>query len=228
MFVRSQSSKIQTDALTIAAPQLLPAPAVRLASLTIKMHLAEFVLVSAAAYVSGILYQYTALDLQLEPKHYAPAALFIGALVSAVSAAFRHFLSIRREPLHRLLWNGLGAVALAFSFFLSTLFLWKFTSIYSRGAFVFQLIGVSATVCATRTMFFFWLQSAIRAGRVEARRVVLIGDEQYWPQFGNMVRTNAIRSIALLPFPLCQNPNYFAKCLLIERQFVKPSVFVGR
>ena len=228
MFVRSQSSKNQADALTIAAPRLLPAGAVRLASLTIKMHLAEFVLVSAAAYVSGMLYQYTALDSQLEPKHYAPAALYIGALVSAISAAFRHFLSIRREPLHVLLWNGIGAVALAFSFFLSTLFLLKFTGVYSRGAFVFQLIGVSATVCATRTMFYFWLQSAIRAGHVEARRVVLIGDEQYWPQFGDMVRTNAIRSVAFLPFPPYQNPNTHDCEVLVDRKAVRQAIDLCR
>ena len=92
--------------------------------------------------------------------------------------AFRQFVAIQRQPLHMLLWSGVGAVALAFTFFLSTLFLLKISGAYSRGTFIFQFLAISFAVCLIRTIFYFWLQSAIRAGLVEARHVVLIGDEQ--------------------------------------------------
>jgi Undecaprenyl-phosphate glucose phosphotransferase len=135
------------------------------------------------------------------PNEYFPAALFIAALVSIVAIGFRHFIAIQRQPLHTLLWGGLGAVALAFSIFLSTLFVLKAIGDYSRGAFIFQVVAVSVTVCLTRTMFYFWLQSAIRSGAVEARHVILIGNEQHRSQFADLVRMPGIRSTGSLPFP---------------------------
>jgi Undecaprenyl-phosphate glucose phosphotransferase len=108
---------------------------------------------------------------------------------------------MQRQPLHALLWNGMGAVALAFSFFLSALFLLKFIGDYSRGAFIFQVIAVTVAVCATRTALYFRLQSAIRSGLVEARHVVLIGSEASRSRFAELVGTSAIRSSGFLPFP---------------------------
>ena len=95
----------------------------------------------------------------------------------------------------------MGAVALAFSFFLSTLFLFKVTEEYSRGTFFIQVVAVGCVVCALRAAFYVWLQTAVRAGQVEARRVVLIGDERYRSQFAELVKSTGFHSIASLPFP---------------------------
>ncbi len=201
MSVSSQSSEVRTDArLLTAAPGLAVRPR-RLAGIYLGILISEFLGVALAAYLSSVVYQYTALDLQPNIQEYVPAALFLAALVTGISIGFRHFVSLQRQPLHALMWSGIGAVALAFSFFLSTLFLLKLIGDYSRGAFVFQVIATSIVVCINRAMWYFWLQSAIRTGVVEARHVVLIGDDQYRSQFADMVRTTAIRSKASLPFP---------------------------
>ncbi|HEY2534137.1 MAG TPA: undecaprenyl-phosphate glucose phosphotransferase [Xanthobacteraceae bacterium] len=200
--MKNESSEVGGDAAALVALRGVSLKPMRVVNVTARMHAAEFFTVACAAYVSSMLYQYGALESQFDIGEYVAAAVYLATLVSIVSMASRHFLAIRRQPLHVLLWNGMGAVALAFSFFLSTLFLLKVSTQYSRGAFVFQLVGVGVMVCMTRTMFYFWLQSAIRAGHVEARRVVLIGDERYRPQFSDLVRTTAIRSVASLPFPL--------------------------
>jgi len=161
----------------------------------------EFIFIAAAAYLSSSFYRYSALHLAPAPSQYVPAALSIAALVLIIAVVLRHFAAVQRQPLHMLLWNGISAVALAFSLFLSILFLLKGTEEYSRGSFIFQIIAVSITVCLTRTLFYLWLQSAIRSGSVAARHVVLVGAEASWREFTELVRTTAIRSIACLPFP---------------------------
>jgi Undecaprenyl-phosphate glucose phosphotransferase len=201
MSVSSESSEIRADAGILGLTQPAFAKAKRLHFIYAKFLFLEFLAVAITAYLSSVAYQYAALDLRPDIHEYVPAALFLAALVSIVSIGFRHFVALQRTPLHMLLWSGLGAVALAFSFFLSTLFLLKLIGDYSRGAFIFQVVAISVVVCISRTMSFFWLQSAIRSGLVEARHVVLIGSERSRSQFAELVRTAAIRSTASLPFP---------------------------
>jgi Undecaprenyl-phosphate glucose phosphotransferase len=160
----------------------------------------EFLAVAVTAYLADTGYQYIAYS-HLANEAGVPAALFLATLMCAISLGFRQFIGVQRQPLHTLLWSGIGAVALAFSFLLSSLFLLKLTDQYSRGAFFLQIMAVSFTVCAVRAGFYVWLQSAIRSGLVEARRVVLIGDERYRSQFPDLVKSAGFRSIASLPFP---------------------------
>ena len=199
MSVRSEFSESVARAQILGVAQPALAKPKRFALFYTRILLFEFLAVASAAYLSSVSYRYT--ELHLLPNEYLPAALLLAGLVSIVSIAFRHFGAIQGQPLHTLLWSGLGAVALAFSFFLSTLFLLKAIGDYSRGAFVFQVVAVSVTVCLTRTISYVWMQSAIRSGLVEARHVVVIGDERYRSQFNDLVRTSSIRSIASLPFP---------------------------
>src|SRR5271166_6669288 len=123
MSLRSESSDLRVDQLARAAPAR--AKPMRFGALYARMLGLEFVVVALAAYASSMAYQYTALNLEPTLNQYVPAAAFLAILVSIVSVAFGHFVAMQRQPLHALLWNGLGAVALAFSFFLSTLFLLK-------------------------------------------------------------------------------------------------------
>jgi Undecaprenyl-phosphate glucose phosphotransferase len=160
----------------------------------------EFLAVAVAAYLADGGYEYVAYS-HLAITAGVPAALFLATVVCAISLSFRQFVGILRQPLHALLWSGMGAVALAFSFFLSSLFLLKLTGAYSRGAFFLQIMSVSFAVCVVRAGLFVWLQSAIRSGVIEARRVVLIGDERYRSQFPSLVKSAGFRSIASMPFP---------------------------
>jgi putative colanic acid biosynthesis UDP-glucose lipid carrier transferase len=178
----------------------------RLSAVTAIMLIVESVAVSMTAYVTSMLYHYTALQSEPTQSRYIVAALYIGGLILITSVAFRHFAAFQRQPLHLILGNALLAVAVSFSLFLSTLFLLKGAEEYSRGSFVLQIVAVAAVLCVTRTVFFFWLQSAIRSGILAARQVVLIGDDASRIKFSELVRTTAIRSITTLPFPLHHNP----------------------
>ena len=160
----------------------------------------EFLAVAGAAYIGGLVY-HVFLSADIPTRAYGLWALFIGLLVSLVSAAFQHFGSIQIRPLHVLLWSGIGAVGLSFSLLLSTMFLLKIGEDYSRGAFLFQLIGVCFAVICVRAFAFSWVRSAIASGQIKARKVVLIGDAARCAQFSNRLKTSAIQSIASFRSP---------------------------
>src|SRR5215469_1485079 len=112
MSLRSHSSDLRVDPLelrSIAASA--PTKPMRFGALYARMLGLEFLVVALVAYASSVAYQYTALSLEPAVDQYVIAALFLAALVSIVSVAFGHFVAMQRQPLHALLWNGLGAVA---------------------------------------------------------------------------------------------------------------------
>jgi hypothetical protein len=172
---RSQSAILQTIGLSY--PRLLPATNSRTRSLSgaiAKIIAIEFFAVASSAYLASLLYHYFGTN-AWPPALHVPAAFLIAVLVLLVSTSLHHFEAIQTQPRHRFLWSGIGAVGLAFSLFLTTMFLFKVD--YSRGSFIFQVMTVGIAMVAARAVVYSWLQSAIAAGLLAARRVVLIGDD---------------------------------------------------
>jgi Undecaprenyl-phosphate glucose phosphotransferase len=174
----------------------------RLSALLIRIAVGEFVIVASAAYAASLLYNGLVLLRWPPADEYIPAALFVAALVLAVSAALRHFERLQIQPLHRLLWNGAGAVALAFSFFLSTMFMLKFADAYSRGTFVVQFVAVGIAVLGCRAVWFSRVRSAVASGAIEARRAVLIGDLGHHALVINRLKEAGIQIVRSFPFAL--------------------------
>ena len=161
----------------------------------------EFVAVAATAYVMAFGYSYLVLQFGPPNATYVSASLFLALLIMLVSLAFRHYITLQIQPRHRYLWNGIGAVALAFSFFLSTLFLLKLTEDYSRATFFIQLFAVTTTVLILRTLGHSRIQAAIVAGRIEARRAILIGSAAPQASVTKRLKQTGVRIIGSLPFP---------------------------
>jgi Undecaprenyl-phosphate glucose phosphotransferase len=174
--------------------QLVTGPSPLLGFL-VKLGIAEFLLVAVASYVGSVFYHRLLLLYWPKPERYVPAALLLATLVLLVSLEFRHFATIQTRPRHEFLWNGIGAVAIAFSLFLSTMFLLKMEDDYSRGAFLFQLACVGIAMLALRTAAYSRLRSAIAAGRIESRRVVLIGDQEHCSRFAYRLGLTGIRTV---------------------------------
>jgi Undecaprenyl-phosphate glucose phosphotransferase len=97
--------------------------------------------------------------------------------------------------------NGAGAVALAFSFFLATLFLLKVTDDYSRAAFLMQWTAVAVAVLAMRAMLHARVRAAIASSRIEARRAIVIGDASRGDTVLWRLRKAGVRTVWSLPFP---------------------------
>lgn len=136
---------------------------------------------------------------------YAPAAISIAFLVLIISVAFRNYSSIRRKERGKFLWSGIGAISLAFSFFLTFLFFTQLAELYSRGTLAFQFIGSCIAVGAARELFVSFLHSATRSGRVEARRIALIGDSNLCSVFAARLKSNGIRTVDSFCLPKHHN-----------------------
>ena len=163
----------------------------------------EFLYVGFSAYISSEVYQRVILQTSTRTQTYIVAAFIIATLVFLVSLAFRNLTGIKAQPRHVFLWNGIGTIGLAFSIFLTILFLTKLAEDYSRGTFVFQVIGVSVAVLCLRAAFYSWVQTAIASNRVEARRAILVGQENQCFKFSKRLKDNGIQTVGSFRLPKC-------------------------
>jgi Undecaprenyl-phosphate glucose phosphotransferase len=198
---RPPSSAIFVSTL---GPEKSERKSIRLENLTVlvaKVAFAEFLAVSAAAYTTSLLYFLVVFQGLPPTAAYGSAALFIASLILLVSLGFRHYVMLQTQPRHRFLWSGFGAVALAFSFFLSTLFLLRATENYSRATFFIQLVAVAAAVLGVRAIGYSAIRTAIASGRVQARRIVLIGNKANYAVIKDQLNEAGIQTVRSLPFP---------------------------
>ncbi len=137
---------------------------------------------------------------------YISESIFIATILTIVSLGFRHFEMTQRQQLHLLLWSGTGTVALAFTFFLSSIFLLKISTDYSRGAFIFQIVSVSIAICIDRAFLVLWFRTAIAQGQIETSRAVLIGDEHRCAKIVNELRAAGTYVVASFPLPRDYEP----------------------
>src|SRR5229473_1400342 len=172
-----------------------------------KLVILEFFVVAGAAYLASVIYHEVMMSEWPSSPLYIAANLFLAATVELIALGFGHYKSSQSQSRHAFLFSGIGAVALAFSFLLSALFLLKITELYSRATFVFQFITVAFAVLAARAFFYSRLQSSIAVGLVNARRVVLIGDAIDRAEFANRLKATAIQTVGSFPFPVwCDDP----------------------
>src|SRR5262245_38913257 len=159
----------------------------------VKLVILEFFIVAAAAFLASALYHETMWGQPPFSYLYVAADFALAAVIELIALGFGHYKNSQSQPRHVFLFSGFGAVALAFSFLLSALFLLKITELYSRATFVFQFITVEVAVLSARAFFHSRLQSSIAAGLVNARRVVLIGDLDNCAEFSARLKATGIR-----------------------------------
>jgi Undecaprenyl-phosphate glucose phosphotransferase len=177
----------------------------RLSVVITKLMVYEFLVVAGSAYLASFMYQEIVLQEWPAADTYVTSSFFVAALGLLMAIVFGQYSNLQAQPRHKFLWSGFGTVALAFSFLLSTLFLFKVAEPYSRATFVFQFITVSIAVFGVRAFAHSRLQSAIAAGLVDARRVVLIGDSAACAQFSNRLSATGIRAIGSYASPGCRD-----------------------
>ncbi|WP_249144898.1 undecaprenyl-phosphate glucose phosphotransferase [Bradyrhizobium sp. AUGA SZCCT0274] len=176
----------------------------RLAALLALAASTEFLLITVAAYFAAILYHRLILGQVLvspDPAKYIQESLLIATLELLVSIALGQYSRILTQPRHMFLWSGASSVFLAFSFFLSTIFVLKISEEYSRATVIAQAVSVLLAVLGTRAIWFSLLQPAIAAGLIDARRIVLIGDQGHCLQFSVRAMGTGIRTIHSFDFP---------------------------
>lgn len=174
----------------------------RLTVLLIAAAANEFLLVAVAAYFAAVFYHRLILLSSFpDPAKYIPQALLIATLNLLVSVGHRQYSRIQTQPRHAFLWNGVSGVFLVFFFFLSIMFVLKHSEEYSRATVMVQAATVALAVLCTRTIWFSLLQRAISSGLVDARRVILIGEQGHCSHFAARTMATGIRTIRSFDFP---------------------------
>jgi CoA-binding domain len=173
----------------------------RLERLLVQIVALEFLLITATCYLASAIYYETFLSTWPPLEQYGPAALSIALLVLFTALGFKHYVGVQAQSRDQFMWSGIGAVALAFSLFLSLLFVFKIADWYSRGTFFFQFIGAATAMLITRGTIHAHIRRAIASGAVEARRAVVIGDPNDNRDILNNLRQSGIRSVGNLPLP---------------------------
>src|SRR5262249_5243422 len=173
----------------------------RLERLLVQIVALEFLVIAATCYLASAIYYETFLSTWPPVEQYVPAALSIALLVLLTALGFKHYVGVQMQSRDRFMWSGIGAMALAFSLFLSLLFVFKIADWYSRGTFFFQFIGAGTTMLITRGIVHAYIRRAIASGAVEARRAVVIGEPNDNRDILNNLRQAGIRSVGNLPLP---------------------------
>ena len=114
----------------------------------------EFFAVASSSYFGTALYHFIGRHSWQTTPAYIVAAVVIAMLVLLSSVGFRNFVAFRSQSRHIFLWRGIGAVALAFSIFVTILFFTQFAEAYSRGSLIFQIIAWYCGYKRTRHILF--------------------------------------------------------------------------
>jgi len=186
----------------------------------------EFCAVAIAAYFGSTFYHFVHLNLLQPMPGYALAAITIATLVLIISITLRNFSAFRRQSRHIFLWKGIGAVALAFSVFLTILFFTQSGEAYSRGSLIFQIIIVGITVTSSRGIFYSWLHTAIAANRIEARRVALIGNASDCARFAGRLKSGGVQTVGAFRLPKNQQDKSVREIISQVRSFRADDIIV--
>lgn len=173
----------------------------RLIRVLYKIVALEFLAVYFAASLGIGLYYWIFFQSPIVSLFYIPSSLVLATLIVLISIGFHHYSKIQSQRKRWYVRNGIGAVGLAFSLFLSILFLLKIADAYSRGSLLFQLLAVSVTMIGVRAFAHGKLHVAIAKNEIEARRVILIGHETHCAHVMQPLVKSGLRIQAILPFP---------------------------
>jgi Undecaprenyl-phosphate glucose phosphotransferase len=178
------------------------ASACRLERLLVRAAVAEFLTVASVGFLTSVIYFKAVLTVWPPAEQYVGAALILAALVLLIALGFRQHVAIQSQSRDRYLRSALGAVLLAFSLFLSFMFLFKIGNWYSRGTFILQFFGVSTGLLITRGATLAYIRRAIQSGAVEARRAVLVGDPAACADIVTQLTNCGIRLVGVLSIRL--------------------------
>lgn len=175
----------------------------RLSAFLLRLLALEYLAVAVSAYLATVVYHLTIWNQGPSVQKYIVASIGIATLVLVISLAFQHHAELQIQPRHKFLWSGLGGALLAFSLFVSIIFLLKIGADYSRGTFLVQFVGVCAAVLSVRAVGFSKLLSAISSADLKARRVAMIGDSRYAQHFVSRLKSVGIRTVRSFEYPAC-------------------------
>jgi putative colanic acid biosynthesis UDP-glucose lipid carrier transferase len=176
-------------------------PDLRLSDVMTGVVAIEILTIFLTVSISFTLYYWIVLLAQPSPSFYIFAAVVITSLVFLVSVVFGHYSRILSKPRKEYIIDGISAVGLAFSIFLTFIFLLKLADAYSRGTFFVQFLTVTVAIVVSRWITYNKLHLLVATKRIEARRIILIGPKSHCQRVMKRLSELGINTVAILPFP---------------------------
>ena len=161
----------------------------------------ELLAVASSAYFGSAVYHFVGRSSWQTAPVYFFAAVVIATLVLLSSIGFHTFLCLSKATsthfsLERC-WSGRTCVLN----FRNNSFFHAVRRNLFTGSLIFQIGCVGLTVIGARVIFYSWLQAAIASNRIEARRVVLIGNAIHCSKFASRLKAGGIETIATFRLP---------------------------
>jgi Undecaprenyl-phosphate glucose phosphotransferase len=178
-----------------------PAATKRLEGLLVRLVVIEYLIIAGTCYLTSLLYYDLVLGQWPPHVQYITSGLVIATLALLSALGFRQYVTIQAQSSERFVFSAIAVITLAFSLFLSILFVFKIADWYSRGTFSVQFVGVTFAVLATRGIIHYRVRLAAHSGRIQARRAVIIGDSRVDPQLLKNLEFFGIRCTGFLPLP---------------------------
>jgi Undecaprenyl-phosphate glucose phosphotransferase len=136
--------------------------------------LIEFLIVSVTAYIVSLVYHQIVYDSHPKIAQYGIASLILAAFYSLICLTDNQYDLLGEKWRQRGISRGVGAVALAFAFFLSFSFIFKVADDYSRGTFFLQFALVIPTIGLTRAVLALLLTRAGRFKKLLGSELIVI------------------------------------------------------
>lgn len=134
----------------------------------------EFLVVTATAFLAFVAYHGLVYKGLPNAGQYLWTSLLLAGLFGAACLADNQYDLIGSEWTRHGVSRSVGAIAVAFTLFLTISFVTGLTQDYSRGTFLTQLALVLPAVIVTRTMLTQGIEQARRAKRIQSHGLVVV------------------------------------------------------
>jgi Undecaprenyl-phosphate glucose phosphotransferase len=134
----------------------------------------EFIVVSATALCASVAYLKVIYSQSHFLDQYVVASGVLGFLYVLICLVDEQYHLTGEKWTRQGIARGVGAISLAFTFWLAIAFLFKFADDYSRGIFLVQLVVVVPSLLLTRVALAETLRWGCRAGKFQGRALVVV------------------------------------------------------
>jgi Undecaprenyl-phosphate glucose phosphotransferase len=146
--------------------------------------LCDFLVIAGLHLAAAVMYSQVFNSLSPFMPLYVGTALLFALTYCTVAALQGRYTLKELEFASKSALEALKLFNIIFAIFVCLLFLSKGTFYYSRGSFVLQYVAVSIGLFGSRTAMAVLIRSATRRGRIEARRIAVVGPRASCNTFG--------------------------------------------
>jgi Undecaprenyl-phosphate glucose phosphotransferase len=161
----------------LAFPRASDSPTLRIGPLHLQLIMGfyDLVVVVGLTLAAVVSYHLIIFDEIYEGQLYLLASFGLGLTFSLVAALRGHYAVRRAEAPESSALSAFTVFNILFAIYVCVLFMSRMTDVYSRGSLALQYGVTCVGLIAARIVFAYAVNAAVERGRIEARRVTLIG-----------------------------------------------------